>query len=217
MLDVRECASETVKIALVGSIFDWEAKSLAGTLNKALDDEKQMIELSVISSCKPADQTQDDSLSKVKVVYAYPDAFDREALLEIAKDSDIVFLIDPWLLYSQNPNSELEPDFPSDSYLLSDSTIRNDVLHFAQRLADRYLLYGSRFGLNLQWLLSEYESAHSSGKHLCVLTSYSTLTDLIPQAHRAQEIRKELVAPHQYTTLLRYCFPIRKKHREKYR
>lgn len=207
ILDIRECDREDdskIRILMVGSIDFGELTGIMDIFQKELEFPIfQRIELTAWSSLPLGDEV----INENRAIHYCTVEDERVNLFEKGIMSfDIVFLIDPYLLYATENKAALTEAVKPDAYILTQKTIRNDIVHAAYESGQGYMDYVGKLSLKVKDFLQDVNLCKKSAQlsHLCILLSYSEQTELIGLSHGTQEVRKEIASQNCYTTLLRY-------------
>lgn len=209
ILDIRECDREDdskIRILMVGSIDFGELTGIMDIFQKELESPIfERIELTAWSSLPLGDEVIDEN----RTIHYCTVEDERVNLFEKGIMSfDIVFLIDPYLLYAPENKAALTEVAKPDAYILTQKTIRNDIVHAAYESGQGYMNYVGKLSLKVKDFLWSVNLCKKSARlsHLCILLSYSEQTELIGLSRGTQEVRKEIASQNCYTTLLRYRF-----------
>ena len=213
ILDIREVKAseelcEKISILLIGSIEYEQVKRLLKILEYEIPSEK--IILDVWSPYPDSNSIKEKNESNRINYSCFPASHykDLESLVNSIVDYHIVFLADPIFLYDYIDMPVVTKGCGVTLDFGAQSAIESKTESFVRYLNSNYMKYDGIYSLMLNDLLQRIEKHSWKMKmnHLCVLLSYSNQPELLSYSKETQEVRKEIVLPGHYTTLLRYRF-----------
>lgn len=228
VLDIEECLKsdsnsyeKAPTIFIIGSVRHSETKELCDILDEIGSIKGKDYNLSFISSLSESEKSISYSIEyesrTINVDFDTTRSFDDiDDLAHFISEREVVFLIDNFILYKTISKQGLSELPQPDPYTVNPDTVEFDIRHYWEQCNASYMRYEGKLQFLFSNLISKLKALCTNtvdyrNTHLCALLSYSQLSDLLTLSQETREVRKELVSPNSYTTLLRYTYEASQK------